>query len=324
MDIKAAPIKKKDPLGGKRSAVIKPHKFKAPKASTVAALQKATRIPSHIEGMDKIVGPGYPRGALINVVGFPKAGKTTFLIHESMYMSQKGKDVLFMYNEEPRDDTLANFDQHRRDLNLPVSALDHITLLDAHGKAMRSAQYKDMDAKATLWVKHPVQVLMENGLKPEIIIIDSMTRFYRTFPAQSFQFVATASYGLKTLFRKFNVRPVVFIVHQKASTGPGAGKDDERGFGGWGNIHEMDGSIVIKRQHIGYWEWKNMGFPIGTYQHFITGSFRHIRSPQLDYQLNQQLTAPMNLSVGEPLMDLVDEWQTKLAMEQAELRGGAQ
>ncbi len=282
------------------------HKFKLPSRKG-GALRAMARVPTSVVGFDQIIGKGYPPGSILNIVGYPKAGKTTFTLHEAMMASKAGKEALVMYNESPMWYYMQGVDEHRADLGLTEGDLDKLSFMDAHGKFLKSAQFAHVRERAILWVVNPIRRWLQEGHKPRFIVIDSLTKFYRTYPAQSFAFVSEAVFGLKEAFKEFGVRPVVLVVHQKASQGSGSKTDDERGFGGWGNIHEMDGSIVLKMMEIGYWESKNMGFPIGTTQRFIKANFRNIRVPELDYHFVQRKKTPRRLEVREPLYDLVQK-----------------
>lgn len=291
-----------------KRVLIKSHDFYKPSARR-ERLQKFRRVPSSVKGMDKILGKGYPTGAFINLVAFPKAGKTTFLIHEALGASVAGREALVMYNESNPDSYMELVAGHAADLGISEDKLGGLTFMDAHGRELISAKLDYIAQMAGKWVVDPIRAHLEKGKKPAIIGIDSLTKFYRTWPAQSYKFVEKATLGLREAFDEFGVQPVVFVVHQKASGE--WGKDDERGFGGWGNIHEMDGSIVIRRvKPVDTWFHRETGFPIGSTQRFINADFRHIRTAELEYHFFQRLKKPKRLIVGDALMDIISEWES--------------
>ena len=297
-----------------KRVVIKSHDFYVPSARR-KRLQTFRQIPSCIKGMDKIVGKGYPTGDLINLVGFPKVGKTTLLIHESILAAAAGREALVMYNESNPDSYMELVGGHAEDLGIPKDKLSGLTFMDAHGRELIAHKFDYIANMATKWVVDPIRAHLKAGGKPSIIGIDSLTKFYRTAPAQSYKFVETAALGLREAFDEFGVQPVVFVVHQKASGE--WGKDDERGFGGWGNIHEMDGSIVIRRvKPVDTWKHRETGFPIGSTLRTIIADFRHIRTSELEYHFFQKLKKPRGLVVGDALMDIISEW------EQSKIGGG--
>lgn len=271
-------------------------------------LQALRQIPSTIKGMDKLIGKGYPTGTIINLVGYPKAGKTTFLAHEAIGTAAAGREALVMYNESNPDSYMSLIAGHAEDLQVPDEKLTGLTFMDAHGRELVSAKLDYIAQMAGKWVVDPIRAHLEKGGKPSLIGIDSLTKFYRTWPAQSYKFVEKTALGLREAFDEFGVQPVVFVVHQKASGE--WGKDDERGFGGWGNIHEMDGSIVIRRvKPVDTWKHRETGWPIGTTQRTIIADFRHIRTSELEYHFYQRLKKPKSLVVGDALMDIISEWE---------------
>ncbi len=298
----------------KKRLLIKSHDFYRP-SKRRKRLQTLRAIPSSIKGMDKIIGKGYPPGAIINLVGFPKSGKTPFLIHEALGASAAGREAVVLYNESNPDSYMELVAGHLDDLKLADSAMNKLTFMDAHGRELIAHKFDYIANMARKWVVDPIQAHLEGGGKPSIIAIDSLTKFYRTAPAQSYKFVETAAFGLREAFDEFGVQPVVFVVHQKASGE--WGKDDERGFGGWGNIHEMDGSIVIRRiKPVDTWKHRETGWPIGSTKRTIIADFRHIRTNELEYHFYQKLKKPLHLVVGESVVDIIAEW------EESKLGGG--
>ncbi len=305
-------------LLAKRRLNVAFHKFDVP-TKTLKEQLAASRIPSNIKGIDRLIGPGWPAGGMINLVSFPKAGKSTLIAHEAMGYSKAGKEVLIYYNEEPKVDYLTTFDGHRRDLRYKEEDLKMITFGDAHGQALEFHKYDYIRKMANMWVVQPIDKWLSKGHKPIMVAIDSLTRYYRTAPAQSFEFVSTVTYGLKVIYKVHGVRPVTFIVHQKASSGPGSDRDDERGFGGWGNIHEMDGSVVIQMREVDTWFERDTGLPRGTTQRFIKGNFRQIRAPEIAFHYIQHKTLPRVLEVGTALPDMISNHRA--SKYEAEARG---
>jgi KaiC/GvpD/RAD55 family RecA-like ATPase len=314
MDLKAELDDKKyeRPEKAKAEFQIPLSKFKR-ESGRKAELARATMIPSSIPGMNGVLGGGYVRGTLINVVGFPKAGKSTLCIHESLGAATEKKESFIMFNESPQNRYMDTVESHMIDLGIQDESMDYITFANAHEKDLKSASYDYIDKMSEIWIRRTLERYLEEGHKPTFVVFDSLTKFYRTYAAQAFRFVQATVYNLHDLYKKYDVHPVTFIIHQKASKE--WAKDDAQGFGGWGPIHEMDGSIVISTVDVDTWFSRDTGFPIGTRQRFIRADSRYIRTDELEYYLyyGKEKDGRNLLKVGKPLVEIVTDWKRKNA-----------
>ena len=275
-------------------------------------------IPSRIEGLNDVLGGGYPHSSILNVVGFPKAGKTTLVLHEILLATNNGKESFVMFNESPPDRYFEVVDRHRVDLGIPESKLDAITFANAHERDLKSANYDYIDKMASIWIRQPIEAYLKAGHKPEFFVFDSLTKFYRTWAAQSFRFVQATVFHLHDLFKTYNVHPITFVIHQKAS-GEWA-KDDARGFGGWGNIHEVDGSLVLSFIDVDTWFARDTGFPVGTRQRFIRADSRYVKTDEMEHHFIQVINGDGRkyLKVGRPLPDIIYERKMQKLQEDAQ------
>ena len=212
-----------------------------------------------------------------------------------------------MYNESPMNEYMATIEGHRQDLGLSVESLANITFANAHEKDLKTASYDYIDKMCKIWIHDPIEAYLKEGHKPEYVVFDSLTKFYRTWAAQSFRFVQATVFYLHDLWKTYDVHPVTLVIHQKAS-GEWA-KDDARGFGGWGNIHEMDGSIVISTIDVDTWFSRDTGFPVGTRQRFIRADSRYVRTDEMEYHLImvKKENGQRVLKVDKPLPDIILE-----------------
>lgn len=273
-------------------------------------------LPSNISGMNQLFGdvPGYPLGAIFNYVGVPKVGKTTSLAYESLGWAMKGYPVWVMYNESVRDRYMELWNRHRTDLGIDEKTYTHLPIqfVCAFGKKITSRPKYDTIRKAMRnWIGKSLRTYLEKGNKPAAIIFDSLTAFYREWAPQAYVFVEAVVSILHELFYEFKVRPVVFCVSQKASKE--WGKNDEQGYGGYGPVHIMDGSIVFSKYMMGQdWILRNTGFSIGTTQRFIKMDVRDVYGSEELHHYTQELdpvTGKSGLYVGNPLSSIINDYQ---------------
>jgi len=277
---------------------------------------KLRTVPSRIEGMNAVLGGGYVRGTILNMVGFPKAGKSTYCIHEALLAAADGKESLIMFNESPFERYMETLDRHRTDLKITEEATtDYITFANAHEKDLKSASYDYIDKMAVIWIRQTIEQYLTSGHKPTFVIFDSLTKFYRTWAAQSFRFVQATVYHLHDLWKKYDVHPITLAVHQVASAE--YARDDSRVFGGRGITHEMDGSIVISFNDVDTWFERSTGFPMGTRQRFIRADSRFIKTDEMEYHFIQAQDANgrNRLKVGLPLPEIVQKRRYEEAMK---------
>ncbi len=222
-------------------------------------------IKSTIEGMNEVLeGKGYPPGSVISFVSVPKLGKTTMAIHEAINMAVRGDDVLYIYNESIQREFMRIVDKHRQDLGISRDAISnwHLTFLDRHSKSPESANYGSIEKFVQSFLLNPMKGWLEKHDNPKLIVIDSLTKFIRKYPAQAFVFVEKLMYGIKEMMDDLNKYPVVFAINQKSSTFDK--RDDESVLGGLGIVHDMDGSFVIRGEIVDKWLADETGLQRGS------------------------------------------------------------
>jgi len=225
-------------------------------------------LKSTIAGMNELLRGGYPKGAIINLVGVPKCGKTTYAIQESLGLGMLGHRVLYVFNESPVERFLTIFNKHRKDMRIPEKVYENldISLLDRTGKVVKSAQYASIERSVKQDLISPITSFFRDGL-PDLIVIDSFSKFVRRYPAQAFVYVEYLMSGLNGLFQKSNHWPVVILINQK-STGFNE-RNTESVLGGLGIVHELDGSIVIRTELVDFYTARDTALDRGTKQRFL-------------------------------------------------------
>lgn len=302
--------KKKTPAGKQ----LEFHKPEIPK-DIPEIIKGLSYLPSNINGMEQLFGDsgGYPLGSIFNCVGIPKVGKTTTYAYEALGWAQKGLPIWIMYNESSRERYMALWNRHRLDLGIPDKEYVKLPIqfVSAFGKRITSRpQYSIIRKMMKGWVGGPLNAYLKRGNKPAAIIFDSLTGFFREWAAQAYIFVDVVVTLLHEAFSEYNIRPVVFAISQKASKE--WGKDDEQGFGGYGPVHIMDGSIVFSKKKVDSWFHKEIGLPLGSMQRFIRMDARDIYgSEDLHHYVYEKgpNSERKELWVGKSVPLMVREWE---------------
>ena len=284
-------------------------------------------LPSNIPGMEQLFGKdagGYPIGSIINFVSIPKAGKTTTMAYEALGWARQNMPVWVMYNESTRGRYTELWNRHRLDLG--ISDKEYIKLpisfVSAFGKHVTSRpKYDIIRSMMGKWVQNPLRAYLEKlekkDQKPAALIFDSLTAFYREWAPQAYIFVEEVVKIMHELFQEFRVRPVVFCISQKASKE--WGKDDEQGFGGYGPVHVMDGSMVISMYQVDQWLTRSSGFPRGSVVRFIRMNLRDIYGSEDQHIYTQEIDPDnnglSNLFVGKSWPIIDNEWKETQAKE---------
>lgn len=284
------------------------HKF-IPPAEDKSLFDKRF-IKSTIRGMNELLnGSGYPPGSVINLVSVPKAGKTAMCIHETLKMSQRGDDVLYMYNESIQDEFMRIVDRYRDDLGLERKDItnDHLTFIDRHRLSPDTASYKVIETFVDYNITNPIEGWLKKSANPKLIVIDSLTKFIRPYPAQAFVLAQRMMYNLKEMFHNNKKHPVVLCVNQKSSNWDK--RDDESVMGGYGIVHDMDGSIVIRTETADSpWKADELGLERGSKVRWIR--IEDIRLVQADtrehifVRVFDEKTRTWEIMVGETYTEL--------------------
>ena len=82
---------------GKRKA---PGERREPSSLSAITMQEEERIHTHIRELDRVLGGGIVPGSLVLVGGDPGIGKSTLLLQMCKYLSDDGRNVLYISGEE--------------------------------------------------------------------------------------------------------------------------------------------------------------------------------------------------------------------------------
>ena len=214
-------------------------------------------------GLDKIL-PGWLRGAIIAIVGPPKAGKTTFALYESMAQARDGKRVLYVYNESPpqRFMRIAKVRLHES-FNDDKNIISNMKFLSLFGLQLMSARYDSIDKFAKLIVDN----IVKYSANSDMIIIDSISKFAREFVPQMYYFVSRFTYYTWEYMKNTGREPVILAINQKSGdywdiTRPTV-------VGGHGVVHEFDGTITMYSDIVDKWMARDFKFVPGQRYHII-------------------------------------------------------
>lgn len=213
-----------------------------------------------------ILPDGYPEGMMLNLVGPPKAGKTIYCLQEAIIASARGDDVLYMINERGRDRFDYTIDKARQRLGLPVGSLKNIEFRDMSTVISKVAQFNAIQNFIQTRYIRPIEEFM-SSFNAKIIIIDSLSKAIRTYPAQAYWAVQTLTEGISDVMRRTKKHPVVILVNQKS--GSINQRNDESVLGGYGCVHDMDGNIVLRMNAVDKWLSKDTNLNIGSILHTI-------------------------------------------------------
>lgn len=199
-------------------------------------------------------------GSIVSVVGVPKSGKTTYALLEVLHAQSKG-ECLVMYNESSRSKYMRIVKKLSDDSGIPVS--DNVVFSDMAGTVLQTANYDGIQKFVSMVFKD-IEAFMASAKKPQVIVIDSLSKFCRTYSAQSFYFAQEFNKQMEALMTKYKKYPLVLEINQKS--GGHWERDDESVLGGYGIVHEMDCSLIFRLHYIDtpFWE-----IPVGSLVHTV-------------------------------------------------------
>lgn len=221
-------------------------------------------IPKNIKS--SIFAEGYPAGLMLNIVGPPKAGKTIFCLQEAIEASVRGEDVLYITNERGREYFDLTIDKARNRLGYSVGNLKNIEFVDKSEVISKVAQLNAIEQFMQSRYIRPIEDHLYK-FNTKMIVIDSLSKAIRTFPAQAYWAVQMFIRGVKDAMIRTGKRPVVLIINQKS--GGGNQRNDETVLGGYGCVHDMDGNIVLRMNPVDKWLARDTGLRIGSILHTV-------------------------------------------------------
>jgi KaiC/GvpD/RAD55 family RecA-like ATPase len=242
---------------------------------------------------DLLGGDGWPLGAIIGATGIGKSGKTTFCLQEAMKQAKAGRKVLYAYTESPRAKFMKIAHTHREELGLTVEQLEGMVFYDLHGSTLQNPKPQSIERYAGGFIVKELAAQMRKH-KPDIIIIDSLTKLCRLWPAQAYYFVQQVTKGLWEEMAKQGLHPVVLCIMQKS--GGHWEEKDATVLGGHGVGHELDGMIVFTKEQVDTWKHRELGLPMGSTLRLIRVD--SLRDVDTDDSAHQLLKIKGQLEVG--------------------------
>lgn len=125
---------------------------------------EGSRVATGVEGLDAMLGGGFPRGSVILLRGGPGAGKTTLALQFLVEGLRHGEKGLHVSLEESADDIVANAAQYGWDVEPPLARGD----LVIHSlRLQRVKDYLKTDAAQPNWIVSVESAAGASGLTGE-------------------------------------------------------------------------------------------------------------------------------------------------------------
>jgi circadian clock protein KaiC len=144
-------------------------------------------IKTGIDGVDELLGDGIPVGSSVLIEGGPGSGKTIFCLNIAKNMCEKGKKVLYMSFEEPKERLFVYMKAFgAKPEEYEKKGLLYIKRFNALDIA-RSVEALLSEAKKELLID--VQpVLIPPEFKPDVVLVDSLSSISSAFSGESSRF----------------------------------------------------------------------------------------------------------------------------------------
>lgn len=178
-----------------------------------------------VEGLDKLIPTGIPRGSSVLVEGGPGCGKTLLCLQMSINACKLGEKVLFMSFEEPE----GKLREHMREFGWDVDKfekeglfrLKRFNALDI----ARSVEALLSGAKKELLIDvHPM--LFPKDFEPNVVFIDSLTSISTAFSGEESRF----RIYMEQLFRYLEAKNITsFLISEAPRPAHTGGNYSEKG-----------------------------------------------------------------------------------------------
>ena len=162
-------------------------RVKKSKKTTKKHDEHEEHIKTYIPGFDKLFANGIPRGNSILIEGGPGSGKTIFCLQTAYNAVKRGKKVLYMSFEEPKEHLIRHMKGFGWDPEKYIkNGLLRIKRFNALDIA-RSVEALLSEAKKELLIE--IQpVFFPPDFKPDIVCIDSLTSIASAFTGEEARF----------------------------------------------------------------------------------------------------------------------------------------
>lgn len=191
---------------------------------------KVERLATGVEGIDRLIEGGVPRGFFVAVTGEPGCGKTVLSIHFINQGLKEGDRCIFVTTEESQDSIIRQASQFGMEFK---KALEERKLIIVDALMGRESRWSLNELDVEPLVNKVVEAKKELGYGRGRVVIDSMSAFWLDKPAQSRRY----SYFVKKVLSKWDF--TVLATSQYAITSAEAF--------GWGIEHIADGIIRFRR-----------------------------------------------------------------------------
>ncbi|RLG14473.1 MAG: hypothetical protein DRN66_01935 [Candidatus Nanohalarchaeota archaeon] len=171
---------------------------------------KRRKFRTGIPGFDELFREGIPEGNAILVEGGPGSGKTVFCLHVAINACKRGKKVLYMSFEEPKDRLKSHINAFGWDSEkYEKKGLLMIKRFNALDVA-RSVEALLSEAKRELLID--IQpVLIPRGFEPDIVCLDSLSSISSAFSGEEARF----RIYMEQLFRHLeNTNTTSFLIRE--------------------------------------------------------------------------------------------------------------
>ena len=191
---------------------------------------RVERLSTGIEGVDKIIEGGIPRGFLVAVTGEPGCGKTIFSIHFIAKGIEEGDKCIYVTTEESKESIIKQASMFNINLDEAIESKSLILIDALMGKEDKwSLASLDME----VLVEKIIEAKKELGYGRARVVVDSLSAFWLDKPAMARKY----SYYLKKILSKWDFTTIA--TSQYAIT-----TSDAFGFG---IEHVADGIIRFRR-----------------------------------------------------------------------------
>ena len=195
------------------------------------AMVAVERLRTGVEGFDRIVAGGIPRGFFVAVVGEPGTGKTIFSLHFAWQGVVEGDKVIYVTTEESRESIIRQAEMLGMDLGRAVDE-GRAIIIDALMRG-KGDEWSISELTVDELVEKVLAAKRALGYGRARLVVDSMSAFWLDKPAMARRY----SYMVKRVLYRWDF--TALLVSQYAIT-------TSEAFG-WGLEHVADGIIRFRR-----------------------------------------------------------------------------
>ena len=175
-------------------------------------------VKTHVPGFDDLITKGIPKGSQILISGGPGTLKSTFCLQVLVNNAKQGKKCLFLSFEESKTNVIRNMknfgwnpDDMLKSGNLVIRKMDPFQM-------SRSVETLLAQARGELLIEvNEAKNLIPDGMKPDLIVIDSLSAISAGFFGKEEGYRAYMSQIFET-FRKINATSFMITEVEHSTT----------------------------------------------------------------------------------------------------------